>query len=67
MPEIWKRCPKCGSDSLGADYLDTLHTIGYRRVFCLDCHFEWQEVYELSHVEDDDGYTLNYKGEIIEP
>ena len=66
MPKIWSECPKCGDNMLQAEYLDTLDSIGYRHVMCSKCGFEWQEVYELSRIEDMDGMFLNYKGEIIE-
>ena len=66
MPKIWGNCPKCGSDELSAEYLDTLDSIGYRHASCRACGFEWQEVYELSRIEDMDGMFLNYKGEVVE-
>jgi len=67
MPRIWNRCPKCDSERIGAEYLDILYSIGYRRTYCLDCKFSWFEVYELSRIESEDGDLLNYKGEVIEP
>ena len=68
MSKIWKNCPnpKCGSNMLHAEYLDTLDSIGYRHVWCSKCGFEWQEVYEIIRIENMDGENLNYKGEIVE-
>lgn len=59
----WMECPKCHSDNISAQNFDP--EASSRLVDCYNCGFQWREVFNFSHNEDQDG--CNVLGEDGEP
>ena len=68
MSEQFYKCPKCGSESMTSDRMQTDDDSAWCTTSCDDCDFVWHEVYTFSHNEDFMTSTpLDEKGNPIKP
>lgn len=65
--EQYERCPKCNAiESLDAGYLNQSADIVIRLVYCIECEFEYHEVFKFSHNENSYGDILDKNGDQID-
>lgn len=43
----FNHCPKCGSDNIYSGHLEADSGTAHASVECLNCLFQWQDVYKL--------------------
>jgi predicted nucleic-acid-binding Zn-ribbon protein len=52
MSKQYYKCPKCGSENFLCSDMETDDDYAWRICDCVDCQFQWQEVYQFHHNED---------------
>jgi len=45
-------CPYCGSPNITAGSFEVTGTECFQPVYCLDCKASWQDVYQLTSIEE---------------